>query len=69
MPRNTIQFQKGLGLHDFLEQYGTEDQCRQALYDLRWPTGYVCLSAATQQAVNSKSVRYINVTSAIIRLP
>ncbi len=42
MPRNTIQFQKGLGLHDFLEQYGTEDQCRQALYDLRWPTGYVC---------------------------
>ncbi len=42
MPRNTIQFQKGLGLHDSLEQYGTEDQCRQALYDLRWPTGYVC---------------------------
>jgi transposase-like protein len=37
-----IQFQKGLGLHEFLEKYGTEEQCRQALYQLRWHSGYVC---------------------------
>ena len=42
MPKNTIQFQKGLSLHQFLEKYGTDAQCNQALYQLRWPTGYVC---------------------------
>ncbi len=41
MPRNPIQFQKGLGLLQFLEQYGTEEQCRNTLYNLRWPTGFV----------------------------
>jgi transposase-like protein len=29
-------------LHEFLERYGGEGQCRQALYRLRWPSGYVC---------------------------
>ncbi|PUB81095.1 MAG: IS1595 family transposase, partial [gamma proteobacterium symbiont of Ctena orbiculata] len=42
MPKNAIQFQKGLGLHEFLEKYGTDAQCAKALYQLRWPTGYVC---------------------------
>jgi transposase-like protein len=42
MAKNTTQFQKGLGLHEFLEKYATEAQCRQALYALRWPTRYVC---------------------------
>ena len=46
MPKNPIQFQKGLGLHEFLERYATEEQCRQALYALRWPTGYVCPACA-----------------------
>ncbi|MEW8028156.1 MAG: IS1595 family transposase [Candidatus Thiodiazotropha sp.] len=42
MPKNAIQFQKGLSLHEFLEKYGTDAQCAKALYQLRWPTGYVC---------------------------
>ncbi len=42
MSKNMIQFQKGLGLHEFLEQYGNESQCQQALYQLRWPNGFVC---------------------------
>lgn len=41
MAKNAIKFQKGLGLHEFLEQYGTEEQCRHALSRLRWPAGYV----------------------------
>jgi len=42
MKKNAIQFQKGLGLHEFLEMYGSEAQCEQALYQLRWPSGFVC---------------------------
>jgi transposase-like protein len=42
MKKNSIQFQKGISLHDFLEKYGTEEQCRQALYQFRWPNGFVC---------------------------
>lgn len=29
-------------MHEFLEKYGSEKQCRQVLYKLRWPTGYIC---------------------------
>lgn len=32
MARNPIQFQPGLSLPAFLEQYGTEEQCRATLY-------------------------------------
>lgn len=42
MSRNTIQFQKGMSLHDFINQYGAEEQCRKALQDWRWPDGFVC---------------------------
>ena len=42
MAKNPVQFQKGLGLYEFLEDYGSEEQCREALYRLRWPNGYVC---------------------------
>jgi len=42
MARNKIQFQKGLSLNQFLQQYGTEEQCFDALYALRWPNGFRC---------------------------
>ncbi len=42
MLKNTVQFKKGLGLHEFIEKYGSEEQCQQALYQLRWPTEYIC---------------------------
>ncbi len=32
MPKNRIQFQLGLSLPKFLETYGTEPQCREALF-------------------------------------
>jgi hypothetical protein len=31
MPINTVQFQKGLSVPEFLEQYGTKEQCEAAL--------------------------------------
>ncbi len=42
MAKNPIQFQSGLSLTKFLEHYGTEQQCRDALFRLRWPEGFVC---------------------------
>jgi ribosomal protein L37AE/L43A len=42
MPMNRVQFQAGLSMPEFLERYGTEDQCRQALAAARWPHGFVC---------------------------
>lgn len=42
MPKNKVQFQKGLSLPSFLSQYGTEEQCREALFSLRWPSGFSC---------------------------
>ena len=42
MARNTVQFQKGLSEPAFEHQYGTEDQCRAAIIQLRRPNGFEC---------------------------
>lgn len=42
MAMNRIQFQPGLSLAGFLEQYGTEVLCARALRRARWPKGFVC---------------------------
>ena len=42
MAKNKIQFQKGLSLTEFLSQYGTEEQCREALFRMPWPQGFQC---------------------------
>jgi ribosomal protein L37AE/L43A len=42
MPRNRVQFQRGLSLSDFLSRYGTEAQCERALLAWRWPQGFIC---------------------------
>lgn len=42
MGKNAVQFQKGMSLVAFQEQYGTEAQCRAALAAWRWPGGFQC---------------------------
>ena len=42
MARNMVQFQKGLSEPAFEHQYGTENQCRAAVIQLRWPNGFEC---------------------------
>jgi len=42
MAKNKIQFQKGFSMQEFISQYGTEQQCRQALIQWRWPQGFQC---------------------------
>lgn len=43
MAKNQVQFQAGMSLMTFLDQYGSEEQCREALAKARWPQGFVCL--------------------------
>jgi transposase-like protein len=42
MTKNVVQFQKGLSEAAFRAQYGSEEQCRAALFAWRWPQGFVC---------------------------
>lgn len=37
MPMKRIQFQPGISLWLFLEQHSTEEQCKAALVQTRWP--------------------------------
>ena len=42
MRKNQVQFQKGYSLTDLFKNYGTEDQCSEALFKWRWPEGFRC---------------------------
>ena len=42
MAKNAVQFQRGMSLAEFLKQYGSEEQCREALLQQRWPDGFCC---------------------------
>jgi len=42
MAMNRVQFQAGLSMTAFLQQYGTEAKCYRALYRMRWPQGFRC---------------------------
>ena len=42
--RNLVQFQKGMSITMFLEDFGTEEKCAEALARLRWPSGFKCPS-------------------------
>ncbi len=42
MPQNPIQFQQGMSLTEFTQNYGTEARCETALLRSRWPEGFVC---------------------------
>ena len=46
MPRNTVQFRKGLSEPEFERLYGSEDKCRAQLLAWRWPKGFECPACA-----------------------
>jgi ribosomal protein L37AE/L43A len=49
MPINTVQFQKGLSLPQFLLLYGTNEQCEAAVVKMRWPKGFICTKCACKR--------------------
>jgi len=44
MPINKVQNQQGYSLFGLIENYGTEEQCEDALFKWCWPNGFVCLA-------------------------
>jgi transposase-like protein len=42
MGMNRIQFQPGMSVFEFFDQFGTEAQCEAALERARWPQGFRC---------------------------
>ena len=42
MAINKVQFQRGLSMVEFIDRYGDEEQCEQALMASRWPDGFAC---------------------------
>ncbi len=39
--------QEAMNIMDFMKRFGTEDACREYLYQLRWPEGFVCPKCGT----------------------
>ena len=50
MAMNRVQFQPGLSMHQFMDLYGTQEQCEAAVIGWRWPEGYVCPSCGQADA-------------------
>lgn len=42
MCKNKVQFQTGYSLIDLFKNYGTKNQCIEALFNWRWPAGFRC---------------------------
>ncbi len=53
MQRNRVQFQKGLSLGAFLQRYGSEPQCAEAIHKARWPQGYRCRACSSRSPPGS----------------
>jgi transposase-like protein len=55
MAKNKIQFQQGISIQEFMAQYGTEEQCYKALWDWRWPNGFICPECGHNRCCRLKS--------------
>jgi len=62
MARNKVQFQKGLSLNESIQQYGTEEQCFDALFKLRWPEGFKCPACGHDKScrLNTRKLQQCN---------
>jgi hypothetical protein len=50
MTMNRVQFQAGLSMTEFMDRYGSEDQCEAALVASRWPEGFACPKCGCDQS-------------------
>ena len=54
MAKNPVQFQKGLSLDEFIQDYGTEEQCLSYLEEMKWPNGFECECGCKESFVLKK---------------
>ncbi|MGI9075965.1 MAG: IS1595 family transposase [Gemmatimonadaceae bacterium] len=52
MAMNRVQFQAGLSMVEFMERYGSDDQCEAALVEARWSTGFACPACGAGQSTS-----------------
>jgi len=55
MPKNRIQFQSGYSLPELFNEFGTEQQCTHALYNWKWPDGFICPECGSKTFCTLKS--------------
>ena len=55
MKKNKVQFQKGYSLLELFNDYGTEEQCTQALFQWKWPSGFVCPECGSKRFCTLKT--------------
>ncbi len=65
MAQNLVQFQKGLSLLDFLKEYETEEACRQALEQWRWPQGFIVVAGTSRYVCAPE--RFCSAATAVIK--
>jgi len=53
--KNMIQFQHGYSLAQLTQDYGTHHQCQEALFQWRWPTGFVCPACGSKSYCRLKT--------------
>ena len=53
--KNKVQFQKGYSLSEFMKAYGTEEKYQSALFQWRWPNGYLCPKCGSSKYYTLKS--------------
>lgn len=49
MSSQKIQFQQGISIPEFLNRFGTEAQCAQAIERARWSQGFLCPKCSSSQ--------------------
>jgi len=55
MSKNMIQHQHGYSLLRLFENYGTEKQCTDALFEWKWPSGFICSKCGSKSYCSLKS--------------
>ena len=54
MSKYSIQFQKGLSLFEFQEQFRTREQCEQKVFELKWGDQFTCSKCGHHHSTSFK---------------
>src|SRR3990172_5058538 len=65
MTMNRVQFQAGLSMAEFMDRYGSDEQCEAALIESRWPAGFACPGCGCGQSSSFRRAgrRYFQCTA------